>query len=105
MTDPKVREHLIDVLEKALPPYLLDYSGYGYVADDIFAAGYVSASEVKTAREEALEEAAHTATSFLVGDPANGIPLRNPMAHEIAARIRALATPPAEPVPQEEVKF
>jgi len=41
-------------------------------------------------RIAALEEAAHKATSFLVGDPANGVPLRNPMAHEIAAAIRAL---------------
>lgn len=37
-----------------------------------------------------LEAAAGVATSFLVGDPKNGIPLRNPMAHEIADRIRAL---------------
>ena len=41
-------------------------------------------------RAEALEEAAAKATSFLVGDPHNGVPLRNPMAHEIAAAIRAL---------------
>lgn len=36
------------------------------------------------------EAAALLATSFLVGDPQNGVPLRNPMAHEIAAAIRAL---------------
>lgn len=34
------------------------------------------------------ERCAKLATSFLVGDPANGVPLRNPMAHEIAAAIR-----------------
>ena len=37
-----------------------------------------------------IEAAAVNATSFLVGDPANGVPLRNPMAHEIAEAIRAL---------------
>jgi MoxR-like ATPase len=47
------------------------------------------------ARREALEEAAKKATSFLVGDPRNGVPLRNPMAHEIAAAIRALIDAPA----------
>lgn len=36
------------------------------------------------------ERCARDATSFLVGDPANGVPLRNPMAHEVAERIRAL---------------
>ncbi len=41
-------------------------------------------------RAEALEEAATKATSFLVGDPKNGVPLRNPLAHEIADAIRAL---------------
>lgn len=44
---------------------------------------------------EMREAAALLATSFLVGDPKNGVPLRNPMAHEIAAAIRAL--PVAEP--------
>jgi len=38
-------------------------------------------------RADALREAATKATSFLVGDPKNDIPLRNPMAHEIAAAI------------------
>lgn len=42
------------------------------------------------ARNDALEGAARAATGFLVGDPANGVPLRNPMAHEIAERIRTL---------------
>ncbi len=41
-------------------------------------------------RADALREAATKATSFLVGDPKNDIPLRNPMAHEIAAAILAL---------------
>lgn len=49
-------------------------------------------TQAKEARRQALEEAAKMATSFLVGDPANGIPLRNPMAHEIAQAIRALAS-------------
>ena len=29
------------------------------------------------------------ATKFLVGDPKNGVPLRNPMPHEIAERLRS----------------
>lgn len=41
-----------------------------------------------------LEDAAHCATSFLVGDPHAGVPLRNPMPHEIAARLRALSPLP-----------
>jgi hypothetical protein len=41
-------------------------------------------------RREALEEAAKAATSFLVGDPMNGVPLRSPMAYEIAEAIRSL---------------
>ena len=45
-----------------------------------------------TARNRALEEAAEKAVSFLVGDPTNGVPLRNPMAHEIANAILALRT-------------
>ena len=36
------------------------------------------------------ERCAWTATSFLVGDPANGVPLRSPGPHEIAKAIRAL---------------
>lgn len=31
------RDRLIDVLERALPPYLFDLSGYGHVADAILA--------------------------------------------------------------------
>lgn len=41
-------------------------------------------------RKATLREAARKATSFLVGDPENGIPLRNPMAHEIETAILAL---------------
>ena len=36
------------------------------------------------------ETAAWKASSFLVGDPKNGVPLRNPMAHEISDAIRAI---------------
>lgn len=38
-----------------------------------------------------IKAAAREATSFLVGDPANGVPLHNPMAHEIADATRTLA--------------
>lgn len=34
--------------------------------------------------------ASKKATSFLVGDPAKGVPLRNPMAHEIAEAIERI---------------
>ena len=37
---------------------------------------------------EVSELAAKHATAFLVGDPRNDVPLRNPMAHEIAAALR-----------------
>lgn len=37
-----------------------------------------------------IKEAARAATSFLVGDPANNVPLRNPSPHEIADAIRDL---------------
>lgn len=41
--------------------------------------------------EKAMREAAaHKATSFLVGDPENAIPLRSPMPYEIADAIREL---------------
>lgn len=39
---------------------------------------------------EGVEMAARAATSFLVGDPHNGIPLRSPTPHQIADRIRSL---------------
>lgn len=51
-------------------------------------------------RDAALEEAANTATGFLVGDPLAGIPLRNPMAHEIADAIRARKSAPPQPAEQ-----
>ena len=50
----------------------------------------IEAESVAQVRAEALEEAAKLATSFLVGDPKNGVPLRNPLAHEIADAIRAM---------------
>jgi hypothetical protein len=43
------------------------------------------------ARKAAMMAAAREATSFLVGNPEEGVPLRNPYPHEIAARIRAAA--------------
>ena len=42
-----------------------------------------------------LEFAARQATGFLVGDPRNGVPLRSPVPHEIAKRLRSLS-PKAE---------
>ena len=54
-------------------------------------------AEVERLREEkqaefrrGIEAAAMKSTSFLVGAPVNGVPLRNPMPHEIAAAIRAI---------------
>jgi hypothetical protein len=49
-------------------------------------------AERATIRNAALEEAASKATGFLVGDPFEGVPLRDPMAHEIADAIRSLKT-------------
>jgi len=43
--------------------------------DELVAAAYLDAARVPT--------------GFLVGDPPNGIPLRNPMAHEVAEAIKA----------------
>ena len=40
---------------------------------------------------KALEAAAEISTSFLVGDPANGVPLRSPSPRQIAKAISALA--------------
>ena len=45
---------------------------------------------VTRAENDKLEEAADAATKFLVGDPFNGVPLRSPGPHEIAAHIRSL---------------
>ncbi len=47
------------------------------------------AQMVQEAVQAEREACAWTATSFLVGDPAKGIPLRGPMASEVAAAIRA----------------
>lgn len=46
-----------------------------------------------TSFNDGIEAAARKATSFLVGDPKNGVPLRNPMPHEIADAIRTLKRP------------
>lgn len=58
-------------------------------------AALARAPEVQTLVEaavlRALEAAAWKSTSFLVGDLPN---LRNPMAHEVAAAIRAIAADP-----------
>ena len=45
-------------------------------------------------RAKALRDAATKATSFLVGDPQNGIPLRSPMTHEVADAILAMTDKP-----------
>lgn len=52
----------------------------------------ILAAEVAGVKSEKAmrEAAAHMATSFLVGDPANGVPLRSPSPHQIADAIRAL---------------
>lgn len=65
-----------------------------YVRADLYAkleADLASANaRADVAFASGIEAAAIKATSFLVGDPKNDIPLRNPMAHEIAAAILAL---------------
>lgn len=63
----------------------------------LYSAPQPSAAAV---RDEAYETAANKATGFLVGDPLAGIPLRNPMAHEIADAIRALKSAPPKPAEQ-----
>lgn len=45
---------------------------------------------IREAEARGMEMGAAKATSFLIGNPHNGIPLRNPMAHEIATAIRAM---------------
>ena len=47
------------------------------------------AGQGTTLDRQTAEHCAKIATSFLVGDPANGVPLRSPTPHEIADRIRA----------------
>ncbi len=45
------------------------------------------------AAREMRETAARNATSFLVGDPKDGVPIRSPSPHQIADAIRALPLP------------
>lgn len=52
-------------------------------------AAFIAARDARI-KAETVEAAAKVATSFLVGDPKNDIPLRSPMAHEIATAIRAM---------------
>lgn len=69
------------------------------------SAGYVSASEVQTAREEALEEAAALIERDEFDSSVRMIPgegLRRWLRRQQAAAIRALATPPAEPAEARE---
>lgn len=49
---------------------------------------------IAATRANALRDAATKATSFLVGDPQNGIPLRSPMTHEVADAILAMIDKP-----------
>ena len=49
---------------------------------------------IAATRAEALRDAAKKATSFLVGDPQNGIALRNPMAFEVSDAILAMIGKP-----------
>ena len=51
---------------------------------------------------EMRDACAKEATSFLSGDPKNGIPLRSPTPHEIAAAIRAMPIVPPFPEPMRE---
>jgi len=46
-------------------------------------------AEIAAAVAAEREACALAATSFLVGNPMSDVPLRSPMAHEIAAAIRA----------------
>ena len=59
----------------------------------IYAGQLITTAEADARVEAAVllerEACAWTATSFLVGDPKNGIPLRGPMASEVAAAIRS----------------
>ena len=59
-----------------------------FCADQLITTAEADA-RVKAAVLAEREACAWTATSFLVGDPKNGIPLRGPMASEVAAAIRA----------------
>ena len=73
-----------------------DCRGAEGARDNIRAIPAASVADPAQIRADALREAAKKATSFLVGDPLNGVPLRNPMAHEVADAILAMIpTPPA----------
>lgn len=58
--------------------------------DDTYDMAEKIATALRQAQNDKLEEAADAATKFLVGDPFNGVPLRSPGPHEIAAHIRSL---------------
>lgn len=66
-------------------------AGIPYVRADLFDALTAERDAALALVAAAYEVAARKATGFLVGKPENGVPLRNPMAHEIAKAIRALA--------------
>ncbi len=53
------------------------------------AREYISRTHCDELVAAAYLDAARVPTGFLVGDPPNGIPLRNPMAHEVAEAIKA----------------
>lgn len=74
-----------------------DWAETGRMMEAWLSARSATQPSAETVRDAALEEAANTATGFLVGDPLAGIPLRNPMTHEIAAAIRALKSAPPQP--------
>lgn len=57
---------------------------------------YVALEVMRAMQRETIEACAKLATSFLVGDPKNGVPLHRPSAHQIADAIRALATGEAQ---------
>lgn len=71
---------------RGLSPYILATPAALSAAPEVQAL-------VEAAVKRAMEAAAWKSTSFLVGDLPN---LRNPMAHEIADAIRAIAADPAE---------
>lgn len=87
VNDGKTEDRFVEDMKNACPAC----GGSGHKDD---AAENLARRDAET-REKALREAAEVATRFLVGDPAKGIPLRNPMAHEIAAAILALIGGPA----------
>ena len=52
------------------------------------AREYISRAHCDELVAAAYLDAARVPTSFLVGDPPNGIPFRSPMAHEVAEAIK-----------------